>query len=158
MGGVDRTHMISTVDLLPTILDAVGLEPTKSSDGRSFLPLLRGKAQEGRDAVFAAFHHIHGRDALPMRAVLTKESVYVFNPWSRGALPALPATQLVAIQPVRVLREGSAERAVCVGRAIMQYVLRTPRASLADGSVQVLLLAFAQPLRLTSRKSRLHGE
>jgi N-sulfoglucosamine sulfohydrolase len=75
--------MISTVDLQPTILEAVGLKPPKS-DGRSFLPLLRGETQAGRDAVFAQFHHIHGGDALPMRSVITRESAYVFNPWSNG--------------------------------------------------------------------------
>ena len=82
-GSIDKTHMISTVDLQPTILEAVGLKPPKS-DGRSFLPLLRGEKPDGRDAVFAQFHHIHGEDALPMRSVITKESAYVFNPWSNG--------------------------------------------------------------------------
>jgi N-sulfoglucosamine sulfohydrolase len=82
-GSIDRTHMISTVDLQSTILEAVGLQPPKS-DGRSFLPLLRDETQAGRDAVFAQFHHIHGGDALPIRSVITRESAYVFNPWSNG--------------------------------------------------------------------------
>ena len=83
-GSIDRTHMVSTVDLQPTILEAVGLPPTQSSDGRSFLPLLRGESQSNRDSVYAQFYHIHGDDALPMRSVLTKQSVFVFNPWSNG--------------------------------------------------------------------------
>jgi N-sulfoglucosamine sulfohydrolase len=82
-GSLDKTHMVSTVDLQPTILEALGLPPSKC-DGRSFLPLLRGEKQDGRDAVFAQFHHIHGGDALPMRSVITRESAYVFNPWSNG--------------------------------------------------------------------------
>lgn len=80
---VDRMLMVSTIDLQPTILDAVGLPPTKS-DGRSFLPLLQGETQNGRDCVFTQFYHIHGKDALPMRSVLTREAAYVFNPWSNG--------------------------------------------------------------------------
>jgi N-sulfoglucosamine sulfohydrolase len=83
-GAIDRTHMISTVDLQPTILEAVGLPPTRPSDGRSFLPLLHGRTQSNRDCVFTQFHHIHGADALPMRSVLTREYAYVFNPWSDG--------------------------------------------------------------------------
>lgn len=82
-GSVDRQHMVSGVDLMPTILAAVGL-PVGKSDGRSFLPVLQGEAQDGRDQVFAQFHHIHGKDALPMRSVLTKDAAYVFNPWSNG--------------------------------------------------------------------------
>ncbi|MEM7387751.1 MAG: sulfatase-like hydrolase/transferase, partial [Verrucomicrobiota bacterium] len=82
-GSVEKTHMISMIDLQPTTLEAVGLEPGPS-DGRSFLPLLFGEAQEGRDAVYAQFHHIHGKDALPMRSVITRSAAYVFNPWSNG--------------------------------------------------------------------------
>jgi len=85
-GTVDRFHMVSMVDLQPTLLEAVGLGPMES-DGRSFLPLLRGERQEGRDAVFAQFYHIHGKDALPMRSVITRDAAYVFNPWSNGERP-----------------------------------------------------------------------
>ncbi|MDP6546715.1 MAG: sulfatase [Phycisphaerae bacterium] len=81
---IDRTHMISAVDLQPTILEAVGLPPTRASDGRSFLPLLHGQTQSNRDCVFTQFYHIHGKDALPMQSVLTREYAYVFNPWSNG--------------------------------------------------------------------------
>lgn len=79
----DREHMVSAVDFQPTILEAVGLKPP-NSDGRSFLPLLHGEKQSDREYVFAQFHHIHGKDALPMRSVLTKDFAYVFNPWSNG--------------------------------------------------------------------------
>ena len=82
-GTHDRAHMLATVDLQATMLDAVGL-PVNPSDGRSFIPLLRGERQEGRDYVYTQFFHIHGKDAYPMRAVLSKQSAYVFNPWSDG--------------------------------------------------------------------------
>jgi len=82
-GAVDADHMVSTVDLMPTLLDAVRLPPG-NSDGKTFLPVLGGERQPGRDQVFGQFHHIHGKDALPMRCVLTKDSAYVFNPWSNG--------------------------------------------------------------------------
>ena len=83
-GSIDSTHMISAIDLQPTILDAVGLPPATASDGRSFLPLLHGKSQTNRDNVYSQFYHIHGADALPMYSVLTKQSIYIFNPWSNG--------------------------------------------------------------------------
>ncbi|MCZ6671551.1 MAG: sulfatase [Verrucomicrobia bacterium] len=83
-GSIDRAHMVSAVDLQPTILEAVELPSAQTSDGRSFLPLLRGESQSNRDCVFAQFYHIHGSDALPMRSVLTKQSAYVFNPWTNG--------------------------------------------------------------------------
>lgn len=82
-GAIDRKHMIAAIDLQPTILEALEL-PATNSDGRSFLPLLRGESQSHRDHVFVQFYHIHGNDALPMRSVLTRDAAYVFNPWSDG--------------------------------------------------------------------------
>jgi N-sulfoglucosamine sulfohydrolase len=82
-GAVDKEHMVSMIDLQPTLLEAVDLEPM-NSDGRSFVPLLRGDSQSDRDAIFAQFYHIHGKDALPMRSVITRDATYVFNPWSDG--------------------------------------------------------------------------
>ena len=83
-GSSNKEHMISTVDLMPTILEAVEISNDSPIDGRSFLPLLRGEAQEGRDAIFTQFNHIHGRTPYPMRSIITKEFTYIFNPWSNG--------------------------------------------------------------------------
>ena len=82
-GTGDRQHMVAAVDFQSTILKAAGLPATRT-DGRSFLPLIRGEKQADRDHVFAQFYHIHGKDALPMRSVLTRDFAYVFNPWSNG--------------------------------------------------------------------------
>ncbi|NCG26489.1 MAG: sulfatase-like hydrolase/transferase, partial [Verrucomicrobiales bacterium] len=83
-GTSDKEHMISTVDLMPTILEAVNISNGPPSDGRSFLPLLKGDSQEGRDAVYTQFNHVHGRNPYPMRSVITKEYSYIFNAWSNG--------------------------------------------------------------------------
>jgi len=83
-GSVDRAHMVSAIDLQPTILEAVGLPPAAPVDGHSFLPLLRGQTQSNREYVFTQFYHIHGKNPYPMRSVLTKQFIYIFNAWSDG--------------------------------------------------------------------------
>ena len=55
-GTVDREHMISTVDFMPTVLEAAGLPLTAGMDGRSFQPILQGESQPERDRVFTVFH------------------------------------------------------------------------------------------------------
>ncbi len=83
-GSVDREHMISGVDLTPTVLDALKIEQPSGLAGRSFLPVLRGGTQSGRDMVFTQFHQTSARRAYPMRCVLTKRFGYIWNPWADG--------------------------------------------------------------------------
>ena len=83
-GAVDRTHMVSAVDFLPTLLDVTGLSHPEGMDGRSFAPLLRGEKQDGREMVIKEYNENAGGSRDPMRAVQTKRYLYLFNPWSNG--------------------------------------------------------------------------
>jgi N-sulfoglucosamine sulfohydrolase len=81
---VDNRHMVSAVDLLPTLLDITATDHPKGLDGRSFLSLLRGQEQTDRDRVFTHHNENSGGHRNPMRAVQTKDHLYIFNPWSNG--------------------------------------------------------------------------
>jgi len=83
-GSVDREHFVSGVDLMPTLLDLVGIEVPEGLDGFSFKPLLLGKDQPGREMVFTQFHQTAGRKRYPMRAVQDAHFLYIYNPWSDG--------------------------------------------------------------------------
>lgn len=84
-GVIDRRHFISGIDFMPTILDALGLAPPDAMDGRSFLPLLEGHAQRGRDHVVTVYNKTTGKGRrLPMRCVRTREYSHIWNPWSDG--------------------------------------------------------------------------
>jgi len=81
---VDQNHFISGIDFFPTILEAVGLPAIDGLDGASFLPLLKGRSQSGRDCVFTQIDKKAGGDAVPMRAVQDAHFGYIFSPWSDG--------------------------------------------------------------------------
>ncbi|MCB1209407.1 MAG: sulfatase, partial [Verrucomicrobiales bacterium] len=83
-GTVDDSHMVSTVDLLPTLLDMVGVQHPEGFDGRSLAPLLKGQDDPDRTMVFKEYNENSGGQRTPMRAVQTKDYLYVFNPWSNG--------------------------------------------------------------------------
>jgi N-sulfoglucosamine sulfohydrolase len=83
-GRVDDEHFASGIDFMPTILDVAGIDAPDGMDGRSFLPVLRGEKQEGRELVFTQFHQTSARRNFPMRCVQNKRFGYIFNPWSDG--------------------------------------------------------------------------
>lgn len=76
-GGLVRSEMISNVDYLPTILDVVGVPVAKNVQGRSFAPLLDGKAYQPRDAIFTELTYHNYYD--PRRAVRTAKHKLIVN-------------------------------------------------------------------------------
>jgi N-sulfoglucosamine sulfohydrolase len=91
-GAVDNEHLVAGVDLLPTLLEIAGGPPADGLDGRSFTALLRGEKQPGRDSVFKEHNENAGGSRDPMRAVQTRQFLYVFNPWSNGERVMATAT------------------------------------------------------------------
>ncbi len=83
-GRVDSRHFISGIDFLPTVLEATGEKKPAGMDGVSFLPILEGRRQGGRDKVFTQFHETSGRKRFPMRCIQNERFGYLFNPWSDG--------------------------------------------------------------------------
>ncbi len=107
-GAVDERHMVSAVDLLPSLLDVLGLEHPKGLEGRSFEPLLRGQPQEGRDFVVTEYNENAGGFRHPMRAIVTREYGYLFNPWSNGSRVMATATKgTVTYRRMRALAAGN---------------------------------------------------
>lgn len=79
-----ETGLVSTVDLLPTILDATGtaLPAGTPFPGRA---LLASEPSPAPDYVFGSFDENARGYPVPMRAAIGQEWIYVFNAWSDGA-------------------------------------------------------------------------
>ncbi len=92
-GAVDDRHLVSAVDMLPTALDIFGVKHPAGLDGRSFAPILRGETQEGRDHIVAEYNENAGGHRHPMRAIITRDYGYIFNPWSNGERMMSTATK-----------------------------------------------------------------
>lgn len=92
-GVVDRDHLVSAVDFLPTLLDVVGVKHPEGMDGRSFEPLLHGQPQKDREYAIKEYNENSGGFRDPMRGVESKRFLYLFNPWSDGKRRMRTATQ-----------------------------------------------------------------
>jgi N-sulfoglucosamine sulfohydrolase len=73
-------------------LELTGIEPPARLDGRSFAPLLRGQEQANRDFVVKEYNENAGGSRDPMRAIQTRQHLYIFNPWSNGTRIMATAT------------------------------------------------------------------
>jgi N-sulfoglucosamine sulfohydrolase len=80
----NAADFVSVVDFFPTFTEATGVTPPVGLDGKSFLPLLKGQAQDGRDVVFTQIDSKAGGDAVPMRAVQNGRFIYIHNAFSDG--------------------------------------------------------------------------
>lgn len=83
-GQVDEDHMVASIDIAPTLLEAAGLPPLENIDGRSFLSIAKGGTEEGWDQVITIFHETFGNNKFEMRCVRTREDAYIWNAWSDG--------------------------------------------------------------------------
>lgn len=92
-GAVDKAHMVSAVDFLPTLVEAAQGNVPLNVQGRSFLPLLYSQPQDDRDFVIKEYNENSGGLRTPMRAVQGKRFLYVFNPWSNGERQMHSATK-----------------------------------------------------------------
>lgn len=111
-GSVDDRHLISAVDLLPTLLDLAGLPYPDGLDGRSFAPVLRGEHQDGRDYIVAEYNENSGGFRHPMRSLITREDGYLFNPWSNGRRVMATATKgTISYRRMQVLARTDAQAA-----------------------------------------------
>lgn len=83
-GSVNETDFVSSIDFMPTALEAAGLAAVEAVDGRSFVPILKGAKQAGRDRVFTQVDCKAGGDAVPIRAIQNNRFAYIFNSWADG--------------------------------------------------------------------------
>jgi N-sulfoglucosamine sulfohydrolase len=84
-GGATCDGLVSFVDLMPTLLDGLGIEPARKLEGRSFRAALADPSAPLREELFLT----HTADAqtrdLPSRGVRTRRFKYLRNPWPKNA-------------------------------------------------------------------------
>ena len=74
--------MVEYVDVTPTFIDAAGGKPVAPVDGRSFLPVLLGKADRHKEQVFGIMTTrgiINGTDAYAIRSVREERYKLILN-------------------------------------------------------------------------------
>lgn len=86
-GGRVVDSLVSHVDVFPTLCEWLGLERPAWLQGVSFMPLVRGEAQEVRQEIFAEVTYHAAYE--PQRCVRTKRWKYIRR-WGQRERPVLP--------------------------------------------------------------------
>lgn len=81
---VNKTDLVSAVDLAPTILDITQLPVPETFEGHSFQQSLFNKNEKPNEFVFAQYDENAGGIPRPSRTVISKKYGYIFNPWATG--------------------------------------------------------------------------
>lgn len=84
---LDTKHLVSVLDIFPTVMESLGLPTPLDLDGVSLLPLLKDETYTGHDHL-AAHYEAPNNPALPSRAIFTTDWGYVFNAWPDGEVRA----------------------------------------------------------------------
>ena len=86
-GGQVVDGLVSQIDLFPTICELAGIEAPAWLQGNSVLPLVRGEAEDVRDAIFAEVNYHCCYE--PQRAIRTKRWKYIrrYDDAEKWALP-----------------------------------------------------------------------
>lgn len=71
--------MVSTIDILPTILDATGIPPDGKMHGKSLRPVLKSTDAPWREYLVAEFHFHGGRPFYPRRAIRDQRYKLIHN-------------------------------------------------------------------------------
>ena len=79
-----REDFVSGVDLLPTLLELLGVPAPTGLDGRSWLPLLRGGKQASRDFVITYVNSVLSGESFPQRCIRTRDFSLMFHAWPDG--------------------------------------------------------------------------
>lgn len=67
--GQRRSELISSIDLIPTVLELAGVDVPAVLPGKSLLPILAGEAVEGRRYLFTEYHTHSPHNLNPQRTV-----------------------------------------------------------------------------------------
>lgn len=77
--GVRSSAMVQWIDILPTLIEAGGGRAPADLDGRSFLPVLLGRTDRHREAIFTTHTGDNDMNVYPSRSMRTQRWKYIRN-------------------------------------------------------------------------------
>lgn len=80
----ERPEFVSSVDVMPAVLELLAVKAPAGMDGRSWVPLLKGEKQPDRDFVITHVNTVSSGKSFAQRCVRTKDRALMFHAWVGG--------------------------------------------------------------------------
>lgn len=78
------TEFVSSVDVMPSLLELLAVQAPLGMDGRSWVPLLKGEPQPDRDFVITHVNTVSSGKSFAQRCIRTKDRAFMFHAWVGG--------------------------------------------------------------------------
>ena len=79
-----RTEFVSSVDVMPSLLELLDVKLPAGMDGRSWVPLLKGETQPDRDFVITHVNTVSSGKSFAQRCIRTKDRALMYHAWVGG--------------------------------------------------------------------------
>lgn len=76
------TEFVSTVDILPTILEICGIRRPDYLDGKSLLPLIEGRKRKWRESIYFEWNS-DGKIFYTLRGIRNKNFKFIYSPFNK---------------------------------------------------------------------------
>lgn len=83
----DRDEFVSSVDVMPSLLELLHIDAPAEMDGRSWVSLLKGEKQPNRDFVVTHVNTVSSGKSFAQRCIRTKDRALMFHAWAGGPNP-----------------------------------------------------------------------
>ena len=122
-----RRHemLASNLDILPTLLDLLNVEPPTSLDGQSWLPVLKGEPQDEPPFVMSYVDYVSSGWLYPSRTIQDRRYAFHFTAWANGKTKLKIESMWGLTYPAMAK---AAETDARMAARVDQYVLGTPLA------------------------------
>ncbi|MCE9562833.1 MAG: sulfatase [Planctomycetes bacterium] len=126
-----RAEFVSSVDVMPTVLELLDVKPPAEMDGRSWVPLLKGETQPDRDFVITHVNTVSSGKSFAQRCIRTKDRSLMLHAWVGG--------------PDKFRVEAMSGLSFAAMNASTDAVIRARVKQLVDGETLMLFDTVADP-------------
>lgn len=120
-----HTEFVSSVDVMPSLLELLHVTPPEGMDGRSWVPLLKGETQRDRDFVITHVNTVSSGKSFAQRCIRTKDRALMFHAWVGGAdkfrVEAMNGLSFAAMNASTDERIQSRVKQLVTGEALMLF-------------------------------------